>query len=180
MLWIVLFYLSFFFISRLNIKYANTVDTTALKGIKILVPNPNNSSKIIVKAKGSGTNLKSLIKYLYASAPNKAVNAVSKAGFNASLFKKGVNGTNNATPKPIINVVTIVLVATEIVEIISPSLLPCLTPAISLAFTAHGTFRFTKLPVKKAKYVPLTPRSGEYVITSIKPPIMKTIRGIKL
>ena len=31
-----------------------------------------------------------------------------------------------------------------------------------------------------AKYVPLTPRSGEYVITSIKPPIMKTIRGIKL
>ena len=52
------------------------MDTTALTGIKILVPNPKKISKINVNAKGSGTSFKSLIKYLYASAPNKAVNAV--------------------------------------------------------------------------------------------------------
>ena len=55
------------------------------------------------------------------------------------------------TPIAIIIVVTIVDVATEIVETISPSAEPCFTPASSLAFTAHGTFKFTKLPVIKPK-----------------------------
>ena len=39
----------------------------------------------------------------------------------------------------------------HIVDTISPSLLPFLTLANSLAFTAHGTFKLTKLPVKKPK-----------------------------
>ena len=79
------------------------------------------------------------------------MNAVSKAGFNVSLSKTGVNGTKAATPNAIIKVVTIVLVATDTVETISPSLLPCFTPANSLALTAHGTFKFTKFPVKNAR-----------------------------
>ena len=87
----------------------------------MLVPNPNVISKTKVKASGTGTNFKSLIKYLYPSAPNKAVNAVSNAGFNVSLSNIGVKGTSAATPIAIIKVVTIVLVATEIAETISPS-----------------------------------------------------------
>ena len=79
---------------------------------------------------------------------------------------------NKQIPMIIITVVTIVLVATEIVETISPSLLPCFTFACSLALTAQGTFKFTKLPVKNPKYVPLVPSNGEYVITSTNPPII--------
>ena len=88
---------------------------------------------------GAGTNFKSLTKYLYASAPNRAVNAALKAGFNVSLSSIGVSGTSNATPRAIIIVVTIVLVAMETVETISPSWLPCFTLACSRALTAHGT-----------------------------------------
>ena len=88
---------------------------------------------------------------MYAKAPNKAVKAVSNAGFKVALSRIGVKGVRAATPIAMIIVVTIVLVATEIVETISPSLLPCFTPANSRALTAQGTFKFTKFPVKNAK-----------------------------
>ena len=42
-------------------------------------------------------------------------------------------------------VVVIVLAAILTVETISPSGLPFLTPAASLALTAQGTFRFAKM-----------------------------------
>ena len=170
----------------MNRKYANNADAIELTGIKIVVPAKsgivkiNKNCKPIVKARGTGTSLISFTKYLYARAPNKAVKAESNAGLNTGLSKTGVNGASRATPNARMIDVTIVLVAIEIVEMISPSLLPCFTFARSRALTAHGTFKLTKFPVKKARYVPLVPRSGEYVITSIKPPTIKTKRGIKL
>ena len=57
------------------------------------VPCNNNAS-----TKGIGTKSGSLTKYLYAKAPNKAVNAESNAGFNVGFSKIGVNGINKITP----------------------------------------------------------------------------------
>ena len=108
----------------------------------MLVPKFKNPCNTNAKTNGIGTKCGSLTKYLYAKAPNKAVNAESNAGFNTGFSNTGVNGIKQITPKAIIIVVTIVLVATEIVDTISPSLDPCFTPACSLAFTAQGTFKF--------------------------------------
>ena len=116
-----------------------------------------------------GTNNGSFEKYLYPNAANKAVNALPNAGANEGFSKTGVSGVKAITPKATIKVVTIVDVATLIVETTSPSGEPCFTPDNSRALTAHGTLRFTKLPVIKPKYVPLVPKSGEYVITSTTP-----------
>ena len=117
----------------------------------MLVPRFNNPCNNKASTNGTGTKCGSFTKYLYASAPNNAVKAESKAGFNTGFSNTGVNGIKHATPIAITNVVTIVLVATEIVETISPSFEPCFTPASSLALTTQGTFKLTKLPVKKPR-----------------------------
>ena len=91
------------------------------------------------------------IKYLYANAPNRAAKAESNPGLKTSDWRTGVRGIIQITPRARTKVVTIVLVAIEIVETISPSLLPCFTLACSRALTAQGNFKLTRLPVKKAR-----------------------------
>ena len=151
--------------------------------ITILELRLNTSAKIKARVNGIGNRIGSLEKYLYPKAANKAVNALPNAGFNVSFCKIlncDSNVAKNTTPKAIITVVTIVDVATLIVETTSPSAEPCFTPASSLALTAQGTFKFTKFPVINPKYVPLVPKSGEYVITSTAPLKKKIIIAVSV
>ena len=124
-------------------------------GKMILEPKLNTKAKIKDNTNGIGSKIGSFEKYLYPKAANKAVNALPNAGVNVGfsrIWNCSSSVAKNTTPKAIITVVTIVLVATLIVDTISPSAEPCLTPANSLALTAQGTFKFTKLPVIKPRY----------------------------
>ena len=78
-------------------------------------------AKIIEIINGGKAISKFLIKYLYANAPNNAAKAESKPGFNVSDCKTGDNKPKQATPRAKITVVTIVEVAIDTVETISPS-----------------------------------------------------------
>ena len=75
-------------------------------------------------------------------------------------------GLNANTHTAIIIVVTIEDTAIDIVDITSPSSVFGSTSALSIAFSATGSFRFVMLPVTNPRYVPPVPNRGEYVRTS--------------
>ena len=93
----------------------------------ILEPKLNANAKINANVNGIGNNNGSFEKYLYPSAANNAVNALPNAGVSVSLLKIwncDSKVAKNKTPNAIITVVTIVEVATLIVDTISPSAEP--------------------------------------------------------
>ena len=61
-------------------KYANRIAITAQIGMEMPVPCPKKYDRINAITNGTGTSFISLMKYLYANAPNNAVKAESKAG----------------------------------------------------------------------------------------------------
>ena len=57
------------------------------------------------------------------------------------------------------------------VEMTSPSSLPGLTLAASMALSAQGTLRLVRLPVTKPRYEPPVPSMGTKVNTSMMPTV---------
>jgi len=110
------------------------------------------------------------------TTPRPPINAgmmLSKAGASTGDCSTGCRYPSSSTPRAITSVVVMEEVAMAMVEMTSPSSLPALTLAASMALRAAGTFRFVRFPVTKPRYVPPVPSMGEKVSTSMMPTVQK-------
>ena len=82
------------------------------------------------------------------------------AGCSTGLCRIGVSGASSSTPRISTVQVTREDTATEMVEMISFSLVPYLVPTMSRAVMQQGIFKLVRLPVIKARYVAPVPSMG--------------------
>jgi hypothetical protein len=126
-----------------------------------------------IKIKGARAIFQFLEIKTTARAPNRAGKILAKAGANSSDSRIGWSCARRITPSRIIIVVTMEETAMAMVEITSPSSVPGLTSAISMALRAQGTLRLVRLPVTKPRYEPPEPNMGAKVNASMAPTVQK-------